>query len=342
MKTTFKVSQRSDSKLVNKKQIKKMSLLFLLGITILGCSKPDSEVEEREPSPNKLELIAIRSTNAPTGNSCNVWDLQKSLSILTPVFSVLRTDNITSTANLLGQTTMTNQTSAYDKVNNKYAVSIGESVVIYDLTSGIAPVTYAFSPNVQAMEYVAGVLYVIHNNKIKILSSGVLGTPLAALPISGVSTGYHSNMTYDGVNIYFILQGKLYKFDTSSLTLFPGVSITGFLTGDDYNGVEYNSGAVYATKRHSTSFTAQDEFVKITLAGVESINLPLALAYTKDYSKISSALDYNTNTYYIISSNGHSSNQHTITTIDYSVASPVATATTTANNRYVFGLQIKD
>jgi hypothetical protein len=342
MNATSKVSQSNDSLLVNKEQIKKGSLLFLLGIVIMGCGSPDAIVEEKKPTPNKLELLAIRSTNMPSGNSCNVWDLQKALATLAPAFSVLGTDAITSAAGLLGQTTMTNQTSAYDKVNNKYAVSIGESVVIYDLTVGGAPVTYAFSPNIQAMEYVAGVLYVIHNDKIKILSGGVLGTPLATLPASGVSTGYVSNMTYDGINIYFILQGNIYTFNTSSSTLSLPVSITGYTTGVDYNGVEYNGGVVYATKRFSTSFTVQDEFVKITLAGVESINLPLASAYTKDYSKISSALDYFTNTYYIISSNGHSSNQYTTTTINYLAASPVATATTIANNRYVFGLQIKE
>ena len=144
--------------------IKKIGTAVLLSLIIASCSSPNTTIL----ASGGPELIAIKADN--TGNASNVWNLQNANNIttisFTPVFINMKaSDFITSPAGLLGQTTMSWQASAYDNLNKKYAVSIGESIVIYDLTSAtiptpityvLAPPTAAVSNRVLAMEYIGG------------------------------------------------------------------------------------------------------------------------------------------------------------------------------------------
>lgn len=330
-------------------QTKKIGLLFMATITFVSCT-PNDPNGSSDGNPNQeKKLISINSD--ATGNACNSWDLQKANLVTTtstvPSFANVRTaDNITSPAVLLAQTTMTWQSSAYDNVNKKYAVSLGESVVVYDLTSTAvsSPITYNIaaagsgSTNfIIAMEYVGGQLYVIHNNEIKKFTGGVLTSLGITLPASGVSSNTMSNMTKNGSDIYFILKGKLYTFNTTSLILSTPVAVSGWSADIDYNGLEYYAGRIYCAKRFSsTAFSTTDKFVSIDFSGNETI-IPVA-PYLRDWSRISSAVDLSTGIYYLSSSNGFNSNLNTMSEIDL-VTYTNNTHTVTG---YQFGLQLKD
>ena len=125
-----------------------------------------------------------------------------------------------------------------------------------------------------------------------------------------------SNMTSNGNIIYFTLLGKLYSFDVITSTL-SSVSISGWSADISYNGLEYctTNNRLYTTKRYPTSASA-DDFITMNLAGVETTVIT-GLSYTKDFSRISSAVDQATNIYYLSSSNGFGINLNTVT---YSIA----------------------
>jgi hypothetical protein len=329
--------------------IKKIGLAVLLGLSIVSCD-PTSDGDSN-PNTGEPKLIAIKSNN--TGNACNLWDLQNANPItgisLVPAFSNVRTaDFITSPAVLLGQTTMTWQSSAYDNVNKKYAVSIGESIVIYDLTTSAvpAPTTYVLpvatvvvSNRVLAMEYVGGTLYIVQNNEIKKFVGGIVVsfTAPVMIPSSGVGSNTVSNITKNGTNIYFILKGKLYTFSTTSLSITSTVAVSGWSTDIDYNGLEYLAGKIYCAKRTSST-PSLDTLVSVDLAGAET-NIPLSTPYFKNWSRISSALDPVNRIYYISSSDGDISNTNTMTEVDLNTG----LNTTHPNlSGYQFGLQYKD
>lgn len=324
--------------------IKKIGTAVLLSLIIASCSSPNTTTL----ASGGPELIAIKADN--TGNASNVWNLQNANNIttisFTPVFINMKaSDFITSPAGLLGQTTMSWQASAYDNLNKKYAVSIGESIVIYDLTSAtiptpityvLAPPTAAVSNRVVAMEYIGGQLFVIQNNDIKKFTAGTLTSTGLPVPASGVNSDTMSNMTKNGIKIYFILKGRLYTFDTTAMTL-STILVSGWNTAIDYNGLEYYAGKIYCAKRTSLSTTILDQLVSIDLSGTETL-IPLTLPYFKDFSRISSALDPVNRIYYISSSNGFSANLNTLTKVDLSTG----LNTSTSVLGYQFGLQYKD
>jgi hypothetical protein len=144
-------------------------------------------------------------------------------------------------------------------------------------------------------------------------------------------------MCKNGTDIYFILKGELYTFDTTTTTL-SSTSISGWISGNDYNGVEYYSGKIYATKRYSTTpFTTNDDFVSITFTGSES-TLALTTPYTRDWSRVISAVDPLTGIYYLSSSNGFTSSTNTLTEINLNTGVNAVYTTT----GFQFGLQYKD
>ncbi len=335
----------------SKTEIKLILLSLLFVLTLVSCEKGNPNGNPNNSK--KTKLLQIHS-NA-MGNSSNFWDLQKgnlvsSIASLATFTNVRIGDPIVSPAGLLSQTTMTWQSSSYDKINKKYAVSLAETVVIYDLSGSSVPAPtsniVALSGTggtdfIMAMEYVSGVLYVVQNNEIKTLSAGITSTIGAGitLPTSGVTSNTVSNMTSNGTKIYFTLIGKLYTFDTVTSSL-SSVPISGWLADIDYNGIEFCSATnkLYATKRYSTSISTNDDFVQIGLSGTE-ITIISGLSYPKDFSRISSAVDQATNIYYLSSSDGFGSNSNTMTEINLISGSSMPY---TATLGYTFGLEYKN
>lgn len=325
------------------KNLKLFILGFVILLSILSCKK-NADTKRTASIP---ELISIQSTNLPTGNSCDKWDLQSSLTSAPFTYSTLRSaDNITSSPLLLGQTTMTNQTSAWDSINKQYAVSIGTSILFYNFSSSSvpAPINISISgPNiVEAIDASGGYFFVLTKNKdIDVYSSGSF-TILTSLPVA--TSSYVSNMSHgNSNNLFFITEGKIFKLIVSSTSASIATSPVIIGSGTSkYNGVEFNSvdNMIYAIKRTGTT----DEFVRINPTTGAEIILLTSLPYTKDYSRISTALDYTTNTYFIYSSNGHSSNSHSVTTIGTITTAPsiITISSTLIGNRYEFGLQLKD
>lgn len=334
------------------KLFKNIAVAAFFGITITSCT-PNDPTDGNPNNSNNPKLLQI--TSDAVNNASNFWNLQNgtlvpSVATLT-TFSNLRVgDAIVSPAGLLGQTTMKWQSSAYDRVNRKYAVSLAETVVIYDMSTGSvpAPITYNVAPSgssgldyIMAMEYVNGNLYVIEHNEIKIFVAGVL-MPIGAgitLPTSGVNSDTVSNMTSNGDTIYFTLIGKLYSFDVTT-SILSSVAISGWASDTDYNGIEYCSttNRLYATKRYSFSYSTPDDFVVIDLAGNETTMIS-GVSYTKDFSRISAAVDQATNVYYLSSSQGFGTNLNTITEIN--LLSGINT-TYPGTTGYAFGLEYKN
>ena len=332
------------------KLFKNIALVAFFGITITSCT-PNDPTDGNPNNSNKPKLLQITSNSI--NNASNFWNLQNgtlvpSVATLT-TFSNLRTaDAIVSPAGLLSQTTMKWQSSAYDRLNRKYAVSLAETVVIYDMSTGsvAAPITYNIAPSgssgldfIMAMEYVNGDLYVIEHNEIKKLVAGVLMPIGITLPTSSVNSDTVSNMTSNGDVIYFTLIGELYSFNVTTTTL-SSVSISGWSADTDYNGIEYcvANNKLYSTKRYSFLYSTPDDFVAIDLAGNETTIIS-GLTYTKDFSRISAAVDQATNVYYLSSSQGFGTNLNTITEIN--LLSGVNN-TYAGSTGYAFGLEYKN
>lgn len=320
------------------KNLKNIGLTLGLALSLFSCTPNDPVDPNGNPNGgnSNYKLLSIQSTNLPSGNSCNEWDLNTSLASVPGTFTNLRSlDFISSTAGLLGQTTMAFNTSAWDKINKEYAVAINESLTIYDLSSSTVPAPTTMITDVKSLEYIAGSLYVLKNNEIKVKVGSVfnsLSTP-AILPVTG---GIHvSNMATDGSSLFIIVEDKMYNYATSGVLL-----STTTLSSDNYNGVEYNpaDNKIYAIKTHIYP-AVNDELVRITTAGDVTLS---TFGYATDYSKPTTALDYSTGTYIIFTSNGHNSNSHTITRVTNLTTTPTIGTVTTTGSQYVFGLQLKD
>jgi hypothetical protein len=337
MKSTIHEYQKNNLKIVSE-NLKNIGLTLGLALTLFSCTPNDPTDPNGNPNGgnDKYELLSIRSTNLPSGNSCNKWDLNTSLASAPGAFTNLRPlDFITSPAGLLGQTTMSYNTSAWDKINKKYAVAINESLTIYDLSSSSVPTPTTYITNTKSLEYVAGSLYALKNDEIKV-NVGSSFNSLTTPAIISTSGGVHvSNMATDGSSLFIIVDNKLYNYATSGLLL---NSTT--LTSDSYDGVEYNpaDNKIYAIKKHIYP-AVNDELVRITTAGDVTIT---SLSYTTDYSKPTTALDYATGTYIIFTSNGHGSDSHSITKATNLTTTPTVTTITAIGAQYVFGLQLKD
>ncbi len=324
------------------KNLKKITIALFSIISLIACT-PNDPINPNDPTnpngnpPIALNLISIQSTNMPNGNNCNKWNLNTSTSAIPGTFTTLRPlDFITSPAGLLGQTTMSYNSSAWDKVNKRYAVAIKESMTIYDLSTSTIPTPITYVTNIEAAEFVSGTLYAIHNNSLQKEVSGTLvplSTPVS-LPTAG--TDNVSSMTTNGIDLFFIIGNKMYQYSTAGLLI-----NTTILSGNFYDGVEFNSddNKIYAIKQHTTP-SSTDELVKITSGGSE-VSIA-TFGYAIDYSKVTTVYDYNTKNYIIFSSNGHSSDKHTITSVKNLTTTPVISTVTSTGTQYVFGTQIKD
>ena len=353
MKSTIHEHQKNNLKIVSK-NLKNIGLVLGLTLTIFSCTPNDPTDPNGNPNGNpnaNPNLLQIKSSS--TGNASNLWNLGSgtlvpNVSTLTTFTNLRTNDPIVSSAGLLSQTTMKWQSSAYDKMNKKYAVSLAETIVIYDMSSSSVPTPTTYniavgttSANfIMAMEYVNGDLYVIQNNEIKKFASGVLTSIGSGIMLPAPTSVFDtvSNMTSNGNIIYFTLLGKLYSFDVITSTL-SSVSISGWSADISYNGLEYctTNNRLYTTKRYPTSASA-DDFVTMNLAGVETTVIT-GLSYTKDFSRISSAVDQATNIYYLSSSNGFGINLNTVTEINLLTA---ANSVYGGTSGYAFGLQYKD
>lgn len=320
------------------KTLKNIGLTLGLALTIFSCTPNDPNNPNGNPTGgnDKYELLSIRSTNLPSGNSCNKWDLNTSLAAAPGSFTTLRSlDFITSPAGLLGQTTMAYNTSAWDKINKKYAVAINESLTIYDFSGSSVPTPTTYITNVKSLEYVAGSLYALKNDEIKVNVGSTFNSLTTSAIISTSGAVHVSNMATDGSSLFIIVGNKLYNYATSGTLLSTTV-----LSGDSYDGVEYSpaDNKIYAIKKHVYP-AVNDELVSITTSGEV---LLISLSYATDYSKPTTALDYGTGTYIIFTSNGHSSDSHSITKVTNLTTSPTVSTVTTTGLQYVFGLQLKD
>ena len=331
--------------------MKKISILILIGLTALACdSSPDAVAPTAVSS--TLDFLYVKAPNASTGNS-GLWNLKKETTIGASFTSAttLRSDDFATVASTIPSSIlMANQCSAYDKMTKRYAVSSGERVIIYNLNtiSGTPSIEFQYSvANIQAMEFVNGRFFAVKNNILQEYDI-VAGTVLTTfLPIP-LATGQVSNLTVNGNYLCVISGGHFYVFDvTAAVSTILNQALP---TTDTYEGLEVINSAgspfsLYVVKRNASG----NEFQKIVLSPsltFISITTLYNLTFTNDLtSKISSALDYTTEFYYIDSSNGTTSNSNSLTVIDLTPTTPSTYLPTTISiigNNYLFGLQLKD
>jgi hypothetical protein len=327
-----------------KNQIKKIAILALLAISFASCDSTSDPITTAV-TPSTFEYLSINSTNAAIGNQCNIWDFKRMTTVGMNTSVVERTDNFSPS--LLTQTTMLNQCSAYCKDliqgAKRYVVSTGERVVVYNAsaTTTPAPTVFPFS-GVQAMEFVNGRFFMIKNHILKEYDIFTLNPITTFTPINLTPTAGVSNLTFDGNYLYVISSGNLFKIDTTG----SGAVASGYpmvVTSNRYEGLEFINSAgcpnsLYAVERT----TSGNNLVKINPATGVPTSVISGLTFVSDFSKISSALDYNTEFYYLRSSNGAASNTHTFTIIDLTPAAGSVVANPLTVTGYEFGLQLKD
>jgi hypothetical protein len=329
----------------------KLTLAILVAITFTSC---DSSSDSVTPTvvPSTFEFLFVKAPNAVTGNS-GLWNLKKEATVgVTFTGPVnLRSDDFATTASTIPSSTlMTKQCSAYDKVSKKYVVSSGERVLVYDVTtsSPLAPTPYSVS-NVQAMEFANGRFFMIKNNILKEYDASSGAAIISFTPIN-LAVGQVSNLTQKGNYLSVISGGHLYIIDVTSGATTLDHTLP---TTDTYDGLEAINSAgapfsLYVVKRNASGNEFQEILLTPSLAFI-SITTKYTLGFisnfASDYSRISSALDYTTEFYYINSSNGSASDGNSLTIIDLTPTNPLTyTPTTITNpgNHYLFGLQLKD
>ncbi len=335
----------------SKKSLLTFSTTFLICFAIASCDGTQDPISPASPS--TFEYLYVNSSNSHLNGQANLWDIMKETTlgagIATP--TRLRTENLSPSLfpNIFNQ-----QSSAYDKLNKRYVVSTGDKIVVYNVNTNTLPTPTIFSTsNVQAMEFVNGRFFMVENYVLAEYDSS--GNMVRTFPNYILSnSGKISNMTTDGNYLYIISSNWLYKIDINVGTNASGTTPS-FLPGYPkavapgiYYGLEYINSAgcpnsLYVVKIVSTALGYQQSFVQINPTnGAETIKIPNL--NTPSNFRFSSALDYQTEFYYLDASNGTSSNQHTLYSIDLTPSSGSITANplTSANNGYLFGLQLKD
>ena len=353
------INQKLTNLKVMKKALKNIGLIILVGLSFASC---DSSSDPITPTvvPSTFEFLFIKTSNDITGNS-GLWNLKKEVTAGATFTgaSTLRSDDFATVASTIPTATiLANQCSAYDKINKRYAVSSGERVIVYnfDTVSGSPALEYNFPvANVQAMEFVNGRFFAIENNKLNEynLTSSTPTTPLtSSFTEITLMAGQVSNLTQKGNYMSVIAGGNLYIIDaTGTGSVLP--SYPQYLgTTDNYEGLEAINSAgsqfdLYVVKRNGVT----NEFLKIDLSSTLAYSpSSLSTKYTLGFidapsCKISSALDYTTEFYYICSSNGVTTDSFSVTAIDLTPTNPstyMPTSVSGSGNRYAFGLQLKD
>jgi hypothetical protein len=317
------------------------TIVISVFITLVSCDS--SETTPTAVVPSTFEYLYIKSPATVSGTA-NIWNLKNETTAGAGFASPtnLRTDIPTPV--LGNQTLMANQCSAYDKVNKKYAVSTGDRLVIYDVTNtaSVPAPTIITIANIQAIEFVAGNLYVLKNYQIKKYNSAFVldpafGPVLVPIPFSGAA--YTSNFCYNGADLYVINDGKLHKINTTGAGTISSISLG---TTSEFDGLEYINTTALSNKLYAVKKGTSPKFVEID-PSTGSGTVKYTLTYTPDFSRISSALDYSTEFYYLDSSNGFSSDQNTLTIIDLTpTGAYTPVPLTSPGNKYLFGLQLKD
>ncbi len=335
-----------------KKIVKNIALGFLVIVSFVSC---DSTSDPITPTivPSTFEFLFVKSPNAFSGNA-GLWNLKRETTVGATFTgaSTERTDDFATLASTIPSTTlMANQCSAYDKVSKRYVVSSGERVIVYNFNtvSGSPFLEFQYSiSNIQAMEFANGRFFFIKNN---ILMEGdiTLGTPIASFISINLAAGQVSNLTQKGNYLSVISGGNLYIIDVTG----TGSVIAGYPqslgTTDTYEGLEaINSpGApfkLFVVKRNATTTEFQEIALTSSLAYTlitTKYTLPITIDAT---TKISSALDYTTEFYYIVSADNATGPINRLTVIDLSptVAATYAPTTGITTSNYTFGLQLKD
>ncbi len=314
-------------------------MLISAFLTLVSCDS--SETTAAAVVPSTFEYLYIKSPATASGTS-NIWNLKNETTAGAGFASPTNVRTDTPTPTLGHQTLMSYQCSAYDKVNKKYAVSTGDRVMLYDVTtmSSVPAPTYYSVSNIQAMEFVGGNLYILKNYQIKKYNSAFV-LDAAFGPVSLPTTiGVPSNICFNGTDLYVTNDGKLHKISTVGAGAITSTSLS---TTDEFDGLEYINTTALSNKLYAVQKTGTiRKFVEID-ATTAVITLKYSLTYTPDFSRISSALDYSTEFYYLDSSNGFSSDQNTLTIIDLTpIGAYTPVPLTTPGNKYLFGLQLKD
>ena len=315
----------------------------LLFFTIFIISSCDSSTDSTTPTPtpSTFEFLFIKSPPTVSGVSTN-WNLKNELTAGAG-FSLptnLRIDAISSGPSF--GSILINQCSAYDKVNKKYVVSSGERIVIYDVsTTTPTPPTIYMVNGTQAIEFVNGRCFMIHNNILKEYNIST-GTVVSSFTPITLAAGNVSNLTFYLNNLYVISGSSLYTIDTTGS---GSITSTYTLSGNSYEGLEYINSTgcpnqLYAVKKLATGAN----LIKI-VNGIETVFSTVTLPHPI-YGKYSSALDYTTEFYYLngadIALNGTLNGTTTTLVIDLTPTSGILTATGLNSSDYLFGLQLKD
>lgn len=327
-------------------------LLFLSLFSILLFSCDGTPDPLNSGATSTFEYLYVSSPNSHLSGNSNIWTISKESTagagFASPI--VLRNENL---APSLFPNLFNVQCSAYDKVNKRYVVSSGDRLLLYDVSTNTPPAPTIYpNTNAQAIEFVNGRFFMVQNY---ILSEyDISGNRVSSFPsYTLASTGKISNLTTDGTYLYIISSNLLYKIDVNvsqnasgAVSFLPGYPKS--VATADYHGLEFiNStgcpNSLYVMKVTTSSGINQESFVKIDPStGNETVRI--ANLGTPSIFRFSSALDYQTEFYYLDASNGITSNQHTLYSIDLTPTSGTysASTVTSPNNGYLFGLQLKD
>jgi hypothetical protein len=314
------------------------AIVISISTTLISCDS--SETTAAAVIPSTFEYLYIKSPATVSGIA-NIWNLKNETTAGASFASPanLRTD--TPTPVLSNQTLMSYQCSAYDKVNKKYAVSTGDRLVIYDVTNtaSVPAPTILSVTGIQAIEFVAGNLYILKNYQIKKYNSAFVLDATFGPVLLPTTIGVPSNICFNGTDLYVTNDGKLHKISTVGAGTITSTSLS---TTDEFDGLEYINTTALPNKLYAVKKGTSPKFVEIDpITGVGTVKY--TLTYTPDFSRISSALDYTTEFYYLDSSNGFSSDQNTLTIIDLTpTGAYTPVPLTTPGNQYLFGLQLKD
>ncbi len=340
-----------------KKVFRNIGLTVILLATVSSCDSSSDAVTPLVVASTN-EFLWIKTPNIGGPNDCGTWNLKKEITTgatFNPPTNLFTNDFASVSSTIPATTLLTKQCSAYDKMSKRYVVSSGERVVVFNFNtvSGVPLLENQFPvANIQAVEFAKGRFFAIKNNKLNEYDP-ISATPTIALTSFNeitLSSGQVSNLTQKGKYLSVIAGGNLYVIDITG----SGTILTGFpqslSTTDTYEGLEAinSSGSdfdLYVVKRNATS----NEFQKIDLTptlSFTSVNTKYTLGFTCDATtKISSALDYDTEFYYLSTTNPGPTVSNSITTIDLTPTNPAGympILIVGSANKYAFGFQLKD
>ncbi|MCX7547432.1 hypothetical protein OS188_05625 [Xanthomarina sp. F1114] len=323
-------------------------LLLSFIITVLNSCDSSSDPITPVVVPNTFNHLYIETQNI--GNfECNTWDFNEDFG--TSPAGYKRTDVLLPAT--FGTSLKMTQSSAYSKVAiqgaNRYVVSSGDRVLVYDVSSATTTAPLEFSiPHINAMRFIDDRFFMVVNYELKEYDVMTM-TPITTFnPIQLLPTAGCSNMTSNGDFLYIIASHKFYKIDTSG----SGSLVVNYpkqLSLTNLSGLEYVNNPNPASPCHDTFYLIREDATSKQLikldedTGQETVVSDLTNTFVSNGSKISTVLDYTTEYYYIYSLNSHVLNTSTVTAIDLTPSSGVVTPVSVNTvPGYYFGVQLKD